>query len=190
MKGNLLFSCTVFCPVWFSFIVVLSDTLTFICEETCNIVTLSILSEIFEGALSLTCVSYDLENHLPLCLQCIEQGFSHVHVLLKMQYLIQALLSNFFNQMKIKKEYKVHAALDLIKVWQEDWGTAWLSGLPWVSLWLSKLQNLSLSVWVSTLCKMQFIHVHVAHNDAIWLNWRLQSSSWPLWETCCRNSKL
>lgn len=86
MKGNLLFSCTVFCPVWFFFIVVLSDTLTFICEETCNIVTLSILSKIFEDALSLTCVSYDLENHLPLCLQCIEQGFSHVHVLLKMQY--------------------------------------------------------------------------------------------------------
>lgn len=86
MKGNLLFSCTVFCPVWFFFIVVLSDTLTFICEETCNIVTLSILSKIFEVALSLTCVSYDLENHLPLCLQCIEQGFSHVHVLLKMQY--------------------------------------------------------------------------------------------------------
>lgn len=102
MKGNFFFSCTVFCPVWFSFIVVLSDTLTFICEETCNIVTLSILSEVFQGVLSLTCVLYDLENHLPLCLQCIEQGFSHVHVLLKMQYLIQVLLSrSFFNQMHL-----------------------------------------------------------------------------------------
>lgn len=84
--------CFLSCLI-FSFIVVLSDDLTCICEETCNIVTLSILSEIFQGALSLTCVLYGLENHLPLCLQCTEQGFSHVHVLLKMQYLIQVLLS-------------------------------------------------------------------------------------------------
>lgn len=53
---------------------------------------------------SLTCVSFYLENHLSLCLQCIEQGFSHIHVLLKMQYLIQVSLNLFLNQMKIKKE--------------------------------------------------------------------------------------
>lgn len=90
-----LFSCTVFCPVWFSFIIVLSDTLTFICEETCNIVALSIFQRSFRVH-SLTCVLYGLENHLPLCLQCIEQGFSHVHVLLKMQYLNQVSLSLSF----------------------------------------------------------------------------------------------
>ncbi|KAI1236400.1 Sorbin and SH3 domain-containing protein 1 [Lamprotornis superbus] len=95
----------------------LSDTLTFICEETCNIVTLSILSKIFEDALSLTCVLYDLENHLPLCLQCIEQGFSHVHVLLKMQYYLIQTRDISPEEIDLKNEpwYKFFSELEFGK---------------------------------------------------------------------------
>lgn len=61
---------------------------------------------------SLTCVPFDFKKHLSLCLQCIEQGFSHIHVLLKMQYLIQVTESLFFQKMKIKKpQIKLYAAL-------------------------------------------------------------------------------
>lgn len=64
------------------------------------------LQRSFRDALSLTCVSFDLENRLSLCLQCIEQGFSHIHVLLKMQYLIQVSLISlffFFTKLRLKK---------------------------------------------------------------------------------------
>lgn len=95
----------------------------------------------------------------------------------------------FFNQMKIKKN-KVHAALDLMKVSDSRTEGMLDSQLfHWVSLWLWASCIISFCVGLLA-CKMQFIHIHVAHNDAIRLNWCLQSSSWPLWETCYRNSKL
>lgn len=74
-------SCLIF--LHFSF----SDSLTFICAETSNNVSLSLCPfRNFRNALCLTCLPFVLENHLSCCLQCIEQGFSHIHVLLKMQY--------------------------------------------------------------------------------------------------------
>lgn len=58
-KGNFLFNCTVFCPVWFSFILVFSDSLTFICAETSNNVSLSLSLQKFQK-----CSLSDLS---PLC---------------------------------------------------------------------------------------------------------------------------
>lgn len=149
------------------------------------------LQRFFRNVLSLTCVSFDLENHLSLSLQCIEQGFSHIHVLLKMQYLIQVSLNlSFLTKWRLKKNSELHAALDSVEV--SDSRTEGLVDsqlFHWVSLWLEASCIISLSVGL-LICKMQFIHIHVAHNDAIRLNWCLQSSSWSLWERCYRNSKL
>jgi len=94
--------------------VVLSDSVMFMCGETSNFVSLSVLSEIFQGcALSLPCVCFGLESHLSLCLQCMEQGFSHIHVLLKMQCLIQVSLNlSCLTKCQLKEFFNVHAALD------------------------------------------------------------------------------
>lgn len=42
--------------------------------------------EIFQKCTLSNCVLFGLEYHLSLCLLCVEHGFLHIHVLLKMQY--------------------------------------------------------------------------------------------------------
>lgn len=105
-KGNFLFNCTVFCPVRFSFVVVLSDSLTFICEETSNIVSLFIPSEVFqECALSDLCLLWFRKPPFTLFAVC-RTGFLTYSCAVKDAVFGSGLTESLFlNQMKIKRNF-------------------------------------------------------------------------------------
>lgn len=149
MKGNLLFSCTVFCPVWFFFIVVLSDTLTFICEETCNIVTVHPFKDLWGCTLSDMCLVWFRKPPSTL-FAVYRTGFLTCSCAVKDAVLFDSGLTESLLTKWRGKKNKVHAALDLIKV--SDRRTEGLLDsqlIHWISLWLWASCIISLSMWVS-----------------------------------------